>query len=267
MAGKMLLPLLGGAPAAWNTCMVFFQAALLAGYAYAHATTSWLGRWPQLALHLTVALLALTALPLRLDADPVGRFSVTDAPTLWLLARLVITLGLPFFVLSATAPLLQRWLSRSAHPAARDPYFLYALSNLGSLLALLSYPVLIEPRWSVGQQSRLWSAGYVAFVALVGLCGVWSTSHATPTVASPSDAAGAIDRRRRLRWLALAFVPSSHLLGVTAFLSNEIAAVPLLWVVPLALYLVTFVVVFAPGYRRFHRPAARALPALVLFVL
>jgi hypothetical protein len=135
MAGKMLLPFLGGAPAAWNTCMVFFQATLLGGYAYAHATTSWLGPRPQLALHLTVALLALTALPLRLDADPVGRFSVTDAPTLWLLARLVLGLGLPFFVSSATAPLLQRWLSRSTHPAARDPYVLYSLSNLGSLLA------------------------------------------------------------------------------------------------------------------------------------
>jgi hypothetical protein len=272
MAGKMLLPVLGGAPAAWNTCLVFFQAALLAGYAYAHATTIWLGRWPQLALHLTVALLAPTVLPLRLDPDPVGLFSATDAPTLWLLARLLTALALPFFVLSATAPLLQRWLSRTSHSAAGDPYFLYAFSNLGSLLALLTYPVLIEPHWSVGQQSRIWTAGYIAFVALVALCGVWATSRVTTSSPGAAETdqpgpAGRIEGRSRLRWLTLAFVPSSYLLGVTAFLSNEIAAVPLLWVVPLSLYLLSFVLVFAPKKVLSHRGAARALPALVLFVL
>jgi hypothetical protein len=274
MAGKMLLPLLGGAPAAWNTCLVFFQAALLAGYAYAHAATTLLGQRPQVVLHLALALLALAVLPLRVSPDPVGFVSAAENPILWLLVRLPIALGLPFVVLSATAPLLQRWLSRASHRAAADPYFLYAASNVGSLLALLGYPVLVEPHLSLGQQGRVWTGGYVALVPLVALCGLWAARFVSAE-ASPSPAAdtgwpgrvGRIGPRRRLRWLAVAFVPSAYLLGVTAFLSTDIAAAPLLWVVPLALYLLSFVLVFAPRRLVPHRGVARALPALVLLVV
>lgn len=277
MAGKMLLPLVGGAPAAWNTCLLFFQTALLAGYAYAHAATISLGRWPQLALHLTLALLALAVLPVRVAPDPVGPLSAVEAPVPWLLVRLPIALGLPFVVLSATAPLLQRWLSRTPHRGAGDPYFLYAASNLGSLLALLSYPLLVEPRLSLGQQSRVWAGGYAALVALVTLCGLWAAwsprAEAAPGTRSPAVDTGwrgpaqRIELQRRLRWLVLAFVPSSYLLGVTAFLSTDVAAAPLLWVVPLALYLLSFVLVFAPRALVPHRNVARALPALVLLVV
>ncbi len=277
MVGRVLLPLLGGAPATWNTCLVFFQAALLAGYGWAHAATTRLPRRTQVVVHLGVALSALAVLPVRFPADPVGPFSVADAPIVWLLLRLPVAAGLPVVGLSATTPVVQRWFSRTSHRAAGDPYFLYAASNLGSLVALLGYPLLVEPRLSLGLQGRVWTAGYVVLVGLVAACGLvsaWAGRAGAPASAGPDaltagshGPAERIHPRRRLRWVALAFVPSSYLLGVTAFLSTDIAAVPLLWVLPLALYLLSFVVVFAPRPLVPHRAFARALPALVLLVV
>jgi SAM-dependent methyltransferase len=277
MVGKMLLPLVGGVPTVWNTCMVFFQAALLAGYGFTHAVTTRLAWWRQVACHLALALVALAVLPIRFRPDPLGTLSVADDPIPWLLLRLAAAVGLPLVVLSATTPTLQRWFARTSHPAARDPYFLYAASNLGSLVALLSYPLLIESHMSLGLQSRAWAGGYLGLVALVAACGLASARAAAASTVLPGpapapereglDQAERIATPRRVRWVALALVPSSYLLGVTTFLSTDIAAVPLLWVVPLALYLLSFVLVFAPKPLVPHRLVARALPALVLVVV
>jgi hypothetical protein len=170
MVGKLLLPLLGGTPAVWNTCLVFFQAALLAGYAYAHATTAWLGTRRQAFLHLFLLPLPLLVLPIAVNAEAAVAVSGSDNPVPWLLGTLAGVVGLPFFVVSTSAPLLQRWFVSTGHPSARDPYFLYAASNLGSLLALLGYPLFVEPNFALSRQAELWAWGYGAFMGLVGGC-------------------------------------------------------------------------------------------------
>jgi len=277
MVGKMLLPLLGGVPAVWNTCLVFFQSALLIGYGYAYAAAARLEGRRQVIVHLTLALLAFGALLLRARPDPAGFFSATERPIPWLLLQLALAVGLPFVVLSATAPMLQHWFARAADTPSRDPYFLYAGSNLGSLAALLSYPLLLEPHLSLERQSRLWTGGYVGLVGLVAACGLYSwwvrktdgaLSAPAPSARTGSrDPVEGIDARRRVRWMVLAFVPSSYLLGVTAFLSADVAAVPLLWVAPLALYLLSFILVFAPRPLVRHRRVAHLLPALILLAV
>src|ERR1700675_3658358 len=173
MVGKRILPLLGGTPAVWSTCMVFFQTALLGGYAYAHASTAWLGVSRQAMLHLAVLVLPLSVLPLGLDPSRL-RGGVAN-PVLDVLIVLSVSVGLPFLVVSATAPLLQKWFTHTGHPAARDPYFLYAASNLGSMLALLGYPTLIEPTLHLRgdgwlTQTHLWTLGYAALAVLIALC-------------------------------------------------------------------------------------------------
>src|SRR5713101_3627963 len=183
MVGKMVLPLLGGTPAVWSTCMVFFQAALLAGYAYAHASTAWLGASPRQALlHLGILAIPLSVLPLAVNPHFLRGGEAN--PVLDVLLVLAVSVGLPFLVVSATAPLLQKWFTHSGHPAARDPYFLYAASNLGSMLALLGYPTLIEPRLHLSSagwlaQTQLWTAGYLALAVLTVACALilrWSVS-------------------------------------------------------------------------------------------
>jgi SAM-dependent methyltransferase len=250
MVARMILPLLGGSPSVWNTCMVFFQAALLAGYAYAHASAAWGGVRRQMAVHVVVLLLPLMVLPIVVRAESLSSLPSVESPILWLLALLVGTVGLPFFVVAATAPLLQAWFARTGHPSGRDPYFLYAASNLGSMLALLGYPLLIEPNLRLADQSLVWAAGYVVLVALIGACAVvvWRAPAGGSGELAPE--AGEVDADRptigrRLGWVGLAFVPSSLLIGVTTYLSTDVAAIPLLWVVPLALYLLTFILVFA----------------------
>jgi hypothetical protein len=248
MVGKMLLPVLGGTPAVWNTCVLFFQAVLLAGYGYAHLVTRWRDERQHARVHVLLALLPIVVLPVSVLAG--DRPPTTDQPALWLLGRLLRGVGLPFFVLSSTAPVLQRWFARSGHPAARDPYFLYAASNAGSLLALLAYPLVVEPLWALGEQSRLWAWGYIWLVVMVTVCAAVLRARAPATVSkSPAGhvhpIALRLGLRRRLRWVFWAFVPSSLMLGVTTHITTDLAAVPLLWVVPLALYLLTFVLVFA----------------------
>ena len=154
MIARMVLPLMGGSPAVWNTCMVFFQAALLAGYAYAHATTAWLGARRQAALHAGILLLPLLFLPLGIPQEWIRSLPAGTNPGPWLLGLLFATVGLPFAVVSTTAPLLQRWFSRTGHPAAGDPYFLYGASNLGSMLALLGYPLVVEPNLRLARAER-----------------------------------------------------------------------------------------------------------------
>lgn len=285
--GKMVLPLLGGSPAVWNTCMLFFQAALLGGYLYAHITSSRLTVRRQATVHLAALALAALALPVSLrSAAPEGG----AAPIPWLLGVMAITVGAPFLVLSGTGPILQRWFSRSGHAQAADPYHLYAASNLGSALALIAYPLLMEPRMRLAGQSGAWTAGYALLALLIAGCAalVWKTGDSPAAVdavnprvpvdradavdaidstasvdaadaANPVDAADAVNPvdaaddapaaavtlRERLIWIGLAFVPSSLLLGVTTFITTDLSPAPLLWVLPLALYLLSFTFVFA----------------------
>ncbi len=274
MFAKMALPLLGGTPAVWNTCMVFFQAVLLVGYGYAHATPTVLGLRRQAVLHLGLLLTALIVLPV---AIPEGWSPAAQSPFLWLLALLLVALGLPFLVVSTTAPLVQKWFAGTDHPSARDPYFLYAASNVGSLAALLAYPTLIEPNLRLADQSRLWSLGYVLLMGLlVGCAAVMWRSRASTVADAAATVAPAtvttvepvriepIAALRRVRWVLLAFVPSSLMLGVTTYLSTDVSPMPLLWVVPLAVYLLTFVLAFGRRARASHQRLNRLLPIFVL---
>ena len=285
MFAKFILPLFGSTPAVWNASLLFFQTTLLAGYLYAHESTRRLGVRRQSALHVGVMLVPLLVLPLGVPDD---WLPPVDSNPVWsLLGLLAVAVGLPFFVVSTTAPLLQRWLAGTNHPAAADPYFLYRASNLGSVLGLLSYPLAVEPSLRLAEQGRVWSAAYVLLIVLVIACVavVWRSRRGTD---APSGEAGPslppaeeavpetrddepVRARRRLRWIGLAFVPSSLLLGVTATITTDIAPLPLLWAMPLSLYLISFILVFSPGARpaRLHRWMVLALPGfvLVLFML
>ncbi len=262
MVGKMILPLLGGTPAVWSTCMVFFQAALLGGYAYAHASTAWLSVRRQMLLHLALLALPLAVLPLAVN--PALLRGGESNPILDVLLLLSLSVGLPFLVVSATAPLIQKWFTHTGHPAARDPYFLYAASNLGSMLALLGYPTLIEPRLHLRgdgwlTQTRLWSLGYFALALLIALCmlALWPRGPATP------------NREPDQSTMAEAFVPSSLMIGATTYVTTDIAAVPLLWVMPLAIYLLSFILAFGRWPAVLHRlvVVATVPVALVVFFL
>ena len=248
LIAKMLLPLLGGTPAVWNTCMLFFQAVLLAGYAYALLVS----RWPlrrQLIAQLVLLCLAFVSLPIGLSVRWINSVPASGDPSLWLLACLAATVGLPFFIISSNSPLLQKWFSRTASESARDPYFLYAASNAGSLLSLLAYPVLIEPVLTLRAQSRLWTIVYALMVLLISVHALLlyrsKTSETTATEVVVNDDEPKLTWNRRLRWLLLAFAPSSLMLGVTNYITTDIASVPLLWIIPLALYLLTMVFAFA----------------------
>jgi hypothetical protein len=251
MIAKMILPLLGGSPSVWNTCMVFFQAMLLGGYAYAHGATVWLGVRRQAVLHLGLLAVPLLVLPFAISEGAARSLSPDANPSGWLLGLLLTTVGLPFFVVATSAPLLQTWFAETSHPSGKDPYFLYGASNLGSMLALLGYPILMEPNLRLASQSIVWAIGYGALATLTLACAVVvlrSPRRLTPTLDKSTTEEvdqGPPRLSQRLSWVALAFVPSSLLLGVTAYLSTDVAAIPLLWVIPLALYLLTFVLAFS----------------------
>jgi len=272
MMGKMALPMLGGTPAVWNTCLVFFQATLLAGYLYAYAVTKWLRRRTQIVLHVALALTPLFVLPLRI---PIGWEPPSQSnPVLWILAMLSVAVGLPFFLLSASTPMLQRWFSQSGHKQASDPYFLYAASNAGSLVGLLGYPLLLEPTLRLSVQSHLWSYGYALFLVMTVTCGalVWRVQPGIAAAeAAPQGETGAAEPsaawRQRLRWIAFAFVPSSLMMGVTTALTTDVPAIPLFWVLPLAFYLLSFVLVFAKRPPISHEFLIRKLPFLILAAL
>ena len=269
MIAKMVLPLLGGSPMVWNTCMVFFQIALLGGYTYAHLASRWCSARAQVALHAALLVLPFTVLPFMVQRDVVPP---AGAPVAWLLVFLTVTIGGPFFVLSTTASTFQRWFSRTNHPSALDPYFLYAASNMGSFAALIAYPALVEPLLSLPNQGRLWTAGYAVFALLAAACAVvaWRGSEAANSAgaetAERAEPAGDVvpSQKQRARWVALAFVPSSLLLAITTYVSTDIAAVPLLWVVPLGLYLLTFVAAFSARANRLRRPASVAFPLVLV---
>ncbi|QQQ19094.1 fused MFS/spermidine synthase [Brevundimonas vitis] len=246
MVTKLVLPMLGGSPSVWNTAMVFFQAALLGGYAYAHLLQRIGSIRTQVMVHLGLLLLAALFLPLKIsgllgDPDP-------SAPIAWLLATLALSVGAPFAVLSATAPLLQAWFARVRANEAdgKNPYVLYAASNLGSFLALLAYPVLIEPLTSLGEQRMGWSGGYALFMMMIAVLALVVWRRRTDTSSEPAAlvVSPPIAWREKGILVLLAAAPSSLMLGVTAHLSTDVASAPFLWVLPLALYLLTFVIAF-----------------------
>ena len=255
MVARMALPRLGGAPAVWNSAMVVYQALLLGGYAYAHFLSRAAPR-RQAGIHLVLFALAAFWLPIGLR-DIV--LPPEASASLWAPWLLLSSIGPLFFIVSAQAPLMQRWYALD--PERGDPYPLYAASNLGSFAGLLSYPLLVEPALTLQQQSLLWSAGYALLVLLVALCAL--TVPATAVEAGPREDAGpAPTHKQLLWWVILSAVPSGLMLSTTTHLTTDIVALPLLWVVPLGLYLLSFVVAFA---RR--RWSANLLTTLAPFLL
>jgi hypothetical protein len=267
LTARLVLPLLGGSPAVWNTCMLVFQMLLLAGYLYAHAAPHWLGERRQALVHLAVLALPWLVLPIALR--PGWSPPVAGSPVVWLAGVLLVAVGLPFFAVATTGPLLQRWFAATGHPAGRDPYFLYAASNLGSLLGLFAYPFLLEPLLRLGEQAWTWSAGYALFLlqASVSAAALWRSPGSHSLAATESTLRRPLAWRHRGRWLLLAFVPSSLLLSVTLHLTMDVAPIPLLWVVPLALYLLSFVLAFARRPWLSAKALGRNMPVFVLLVV
>src|SRR5215210_1927925 len=298
MFAKFVLPTFGGTPAVWTGSMMFFQAALLTGYLYVHATTTWLGSRRQAVLHLVVVLLPLLVLPLAVPGNEWAPSSEGN-PIFLLLGLLMVSVGLPFFAISTTNPLIQRWLADTDHPSAKDPYFLYRASNLGSIIGLLGYPLVVERELTLANQGFWWSVSYGLMVVLVFASAVvlWRSSPATqkeeeeaaePLAGDPVSGGGSSQTGgpslggssttrddgltiwRRLRWVALTFVPSSLMLGVTAFVTTDITPIPLLWVIPLSLYLFSFVIVFSPSQRipnLIHKVMVGALPVMMAMLV
>jgi len=277
MLTKMALPLLGGSPWVWNTCAFFFQTVLLLGYSYACFTPLRRGtRW-HMAIHWGLLLIPLVCLPIRFTT--VGLPPTETNPIPWLLGLLAIAVGLPFLMVATTAPLLQQWFAHTNHPDRADPYFLYGASNLGSLLSLLAYPTVIEPLLPLSRQGELWAVGYGLLVALIGVGAIAIYIHsasqqpASQPLASqqldldqlvdqldqpvnqrldnhPSDdLAAPLSTAQQTRWLGLSFLPSSLLLGVTTYIATDLASVPFLWAIPLAIYLLSFVLTFTRQFR------------------
>jgi len=249
MVGKMLLPFAGGAPAVWNTCMFFFQALVLAGYGYAHFSFKKFGVRRQIHLHTFLLIGALFFLPFQF----IVHGEIPQDPSWWLLEMLFITIAMPFFVLACLAPILQLWFSFTGHSRSGNPFFLYAASNAGSFLALIAYPFLIEPYLDLSAQARLWAILFVILAILVIVCSRFCKITDQPSEDSELTQAEADDPAESIKakWVLAAFIPSSMMLGVTYFLTTDIAPVPLLWVIPLLIYLGTFIIAFSshcPGF-------------------
>jgi hypothetical protein len=242
MFGKVLLPYLGGAASVWNTCMVFYQSILFIGYFYAHLLSNYCTHNRQLLIHGMLMLISISFLPVSL---PENSSPPTESnPTWWLLTMLLVSIGLPFFILSTTSPLVQKWFSKIGHETSHDPYYLSIASNTGSLLALLSYPFWLEPQIGLTNQQQFWSSAFLLLCCFIGLCMLVLKYQGQNRIESPvltnlTDKPGLL---LKFKWLVLSFVPSSLLLGTTNYISIDIASVPLLWVIPLALYLISFII-------------------------
>jgi SAM-dependent methyltransferase len=245
MIAKLVLPRLGGSPSVWNTSLAFFQVALLVGYGYAHALQRLRSLRAQALVHGAALLLAAIALPLRIN-ELIGPPS-SNHPTVWLLGVLAVSIGAPFAALSATAPLVQAWHARTfGEGEGSEPYVLYAASNLGSLLALLAYPLIVEPTLTLSAQRYGWSGGYALFgLLMAGLAiAVIRSARADQTASIIATDVPPITWRDRAIWVGLAATPSSLMLGVTTYITTDVASAPFLWVLPLALYLLTFIIAF-----------------------
>lgn len=263
LVARLVLPHYGGSATVWSTSNLFFQVVLLAGYFYAHAITRKFGPRIQPLIHIAILMLPLVGLPVALvpDAAPTPEAS----PILWLLRTLLLVVGLPFAVISTTGPLLQRWYSWTDQRRSGDPYFLYATSNLGSFTGLLAYPFLVEPFLTLDQQRISWSWAFGAFLILMLTCGVVTIHNRAPQTTAVTASITPLTVRQVTLWLFLAFIPSSLMLGVTSHISTDIAAIPLMWVVPLAIYLATFVIAFARSGRK-PSPRSRYLAAVLAAV-
>lgn len=272
MLARMLLPRLGGSPAVWTAAMLFFQGGLVLGYLLAHGLGLLGHRSPRVAIavHVVLAAVAVLALPMALPGG-----GPSGPAALWVMLALGWAVGAPYVLLCTVSPLLQRWIASTDHRLSADPYPLYAASNAGSLLGLLAYPFVVEPVLRLESQRVWWSAGYVALVVLLGVGGVLLMRRARPVRGTQAgDEARPVDAvpwARRLAWVGLALVPSSLMLGVTQHLSTDVAAAPLLWVLPLSLYLLTFIVAFGvrrAGVTRWtHRLAPIAVVGVAVAIL
>lgn len=239
---KMVLPRLGGSPAVWSVAMVFFQGMLLLGYGYAHLLTAKFDTKIAAIIHGLVLLAAFVALPVAIPES--WNRPPASGEALWLLGLFAASVGLPFFAVSANGPLLQSWFARTGHPHAADPYFLYGASNIGSLASLGLYIVLFEPLFTVPEQSAMWTGGFVLLAVMILVCALPAVLRAPRVHGVAELPAGQVSRAQILRWIALAFVPSGLLVAVTAHISVDVAAAPFLWVIPLILFLLTFVIAF-----------------------
>jgi len=269
MFAKLVLPLLGGSSNVWNTAMVFFQVMLLGGYIYAHLISRYLSFSVQILVHTFVLSAGLVFLPLAVVSGwtpPSG-----GAQAYWLIGLFAVSVGVPFFAISANAPLLQRWFSRTDDKNADDPYFLYSASNAGSLLSLCFYPVLFEPILRLGEQTALWANGYRVLIIVILAAGILAYLNRkvqiNQTVEITSEDNTSINMNSRFAWVALAFIPSSLMLGVTSYMTNDIASAPMLWIIPLALYLLTFIFVFAKKPIFTSQRLGMLFPWIVLFAL
>jgi hypothetical protein len=243
LMARFMLPLLGGSPSVWAVTMCFFQAALLLGYAYAHVLNRFLPLQAGIIIHGVLMTVAVTLLPVAVSTDTVTPFN--DLPqSLALLCVLAATIGLPFAVMSANAPLIQSWFSVSGHKDADEPYFLYGASNLGSIAALLVYPTLIEPFVGLHDQSGMWARGFMWLAVALLTCGAFVAGRSRVQIAPTTEAVTKITLSKWIYWLAMAFLPSALLVAWTNHITTDIAAAPFLWLPPLVLYLVSFIVVF-----------------------
>jgi hypothetical protein len=265
---KMVLPRLGGSPAVWSVAMVFFQSLLLGGYAYAHFLMQIKKRVIIVGVHGALLVIAFATLPLSIAGG--WGTPPSSGYAFWLLGLFAVSIGLPFFALAANNPLLQAWFVRTGHPSGPDPYFLYASSNIGSFLALLSYPVLLEPMFTLRTQNLIWTGGYGLLILLIAGCGMLllrSPANAAVETMADDAEAPAPAWRLRARWIFLAAVPSGLLIAVTAHISTDVAAAPLLWVLPLSLYLLTWVLVFQSRPLLPHKWMLRLQPAAIAGVI
>jgi len=271
MVGRMLLPSLGGTPSVWNTCVVFFQTMLLLGYGYAHFAARAISLRKHVVVHLSLLSVVCFLLPIQFISD--WSVPTETNPLGWLLGQLVLCVGIPFFVVSSNAPLLQKWYSQVSGGRGKDPYFLYAISNVGSLGALLAYPLLLEPLLGITAQASLWFAGFLGLAVALLICGWFVIRQAEQNQQTRCDSTGPTVRayrslswRRRLHFAALAAIPSSLMLGVTTFITTDVGSFPLMWVLPLAFFLLTFILVFAERKLIPHRWVVRSLPLLLLLM-
>ncbi len=267
LVGRLVQPTLGGTPAAWTTIMLFFQGLVVAGYLYAHLSTRLLTPRRQALIHLGLALIGLVFLPVAWD--PSSLVMGSSLPALGLVFALIVAIGWPLLIVATTAPLLQYWLSTLAHEESDDPYFLYAASNAGSLLALVAYPLLIDPLLGLQFQSQLWLAGYLVLLAQLALCATWlwrmpaRSPRPTKAAASPPSSTE-VTWKRRLRWVAWAFIPSTLFLSVTELVTTDIAPAPLLWIPPLAIYTLSFMLAFSRHFQRLQSRSLTLAPSAIV---
>ncbi len=265
MFTKMVLPQLGGSPGVWSVAMVFFQGLLLLGYLYAHLSTRFLPVRAGVALHVAMLVITLVALPIAMSTT-LGS-PPAEGQVFWLIGTFALSVGLPFFAISGNGPLLQAWFARTGHPHAANPYFLYAASNLGSFAALLLYPLVFETTLHLSVQSAAWSQAFSILAILITGCGYLAlTGHNTsPLGAESTEPAPDWTQIGRYIWLAL--VPSGLLVAVTAYISTDVAAAPFLWIIPLSLFLLTFVLIFRDNQVISPRFLNRALPTLAAMIV